>query len=336
MEETRDRTTEETAGQAVADSAVQQQTAAKKSDKKKAIKKVLKNWQLYLMYLPGFLCLLIFSYLPMYGITLAFKSYSPADGILGSPWVGFDNFKYAVLSRGFMEKVGNTLALGGLKIVFAFPSSIILALMMNEVRLKPFKKTVQTLSYLPYFISWVIVSAILNIFLTKDAGVFNQILKTFGLEPVFWYAEPKYWRAIITISGIWKNMGWGTIVFLAALTNINPELYEAARVDGAGYMRLCWHVTLPGIMPAIAMTFILSVSGIVKDDFEQIYALVGDSSILSPTTEVLGTWVYKQLHGGFRGWGDATAVSLVQSIAGFILVVLSNWFVKKTDNEGLW
>lgn len=335
MEEAYDRAAENTAAE-TEEKTVAVAAGSKKSDRKKAVKKIAKNWQLYLMLLPGFLCLLVFSYIPMYGLTLAFKSYSPADGILGSAWVGFENFKYAVMSRGFMEKVGNTLALGGLKIVFAFPSSIILALMMNEVRLKAFKKTVQTLSYLPYFISWVIVSAILNIFLTKDTGVFNKVLSAVGLEPVFWYAEPKYWRAIITISGIWKNMGWGTIVFLAALTNINPELYEAARVDGAGYLRLCWHVTIPGIMPAIAMTFILSVSGIVKDDFEQIYALVGDSSILSPTTEVLGTWVYKQLHGGFRGWGDATAVSLVQSIAGFILVVLSNWFVKKTDNEGLW
>lgn len=288
------------------------------------------------MYVPGFLCLLIFSYVPMYGLQLAFKSYSPALGIWGSPWVGWENFKYAVLSRGFVEKVGNTLALGGLKIIFAFPSSIILALMMNEVMLKPFKKAVQTISYLPYFISWVIVSSIVYMFFTKDGGVINKILVALGGREIFWYAEPKYWRAIITISGIWKNMGWGTIVFLSALTNINPELYEAARCDGAGHIKCCIHVTIPGIMPAIAMTFILSVSGIVKDDFEQIYALVGESSILSKTTEVLGTWVYKQLHGGFRGWGDATAVSLIQSIAGFLLVVVSNWLVKKTDNEGLW
>lgn len=303
---------------------------------KKICKHVLMNWQLYLMFVPGFVCLFIFSYVPMYGIQLAFKRYSPAFGIWGSPWVGWENFQYAVLSYGFREQVRNTLILGAMKLVFAFPSSIILALMINEVVVKPFKKTVQTISYLPYFISWVVVSAIVKIFLSEDTGVFNRIIEAFGGTPIAWYAAPQYWRAILTASGIWKNMGWGTIVFLAALTNINPELYESARCDGAGRWRCCWHVTLPGIMPAIAMTFILSVSGIVKDDFEQIYALVGDSSMLSKTTEVLGTWVYKCLHSGFRSYGDATAVTLVQSIVGFGLVLGSNYLVRKTGNEGLW
>ena len=289
------------------------------------------------MYLPGFLCLLIFSYVPLYGLQLAFKTYSPALGIWGSRWVGWENFKYAVLSRGFLDKVGNTLALGGLKIIFAFPSSIILALMINELTKKHFKRVVQTISYLPYFISWVIVSSIVYMFLSVDGGVLNRIIIKFGGEEIFWYAEPKYWRGILTISNIWKNVGWGTIVFLAALTSINQDLYEAAMCDGAGYMKRCLHITIPGIMPAIAMTFILSVAGIVKDDFEQIYALVGDSSILSKTTEVLGTWIYKQLNGNsFTTWGDATAVGLVQSVAGFLLIIISNYLVSKTDNKGLW
>ena len=298
---------------------------------------ILSNWELYLMYVPGFLCLLVFSYAPLYGLQLAFKQYAPALGIWGSPWVGWENFQYAVLSRGFLHMVGNTLMLGLLKIIFAFPSSIILALMMNELTCRPFKKVVQTFSYLPYFISWVIVSSIANMFLTRDGGILNQIIVAFGGEKIFWYAEPKYWRAILTISNIWKNTGWGTIVFLAALTGINQDLYEAAQCDGAGYWKRCLHITIPGIMPAIAMTFILSVAGIVKDDFDQIYALVGESSILNDTTEVLGTWIYKQLHGGsFRAWGDGTAVGLVQSLAGFLLIVISNWLVSKTDNQGLW
>jgi putative aldouronate transport system permease protein len=173
-------------------------------------------------------------------------------------------------------------------------------------------------------------------FLTKDGGVLNKIIVALGGEPIFWYAESKYWPAIITISGIWKNVGWGTIVFLSAITNINPDLYEAAKMDGAGRIRQCIHVTIPGIMPAITMTFILCVAGIVKDDFDHIYALVGDSSILSETTEVLGTWVYKTLKGGFRGWGDATAVGLVQSVAGALLMAGSNWLVRKQGQEGLW
>ena len=288
------------------------------------------------MFLPGFLCLLLFSYVPMYGLVLAFKEYSPRHGILGSEWVGLENFRYALQSKSFWEMVGNTLRLGLLKIIFAFPSSIILALMINEVFCKRFKKVVQTIANLPYFISWVIVSSIVYMFLAKDAGVLNKVLAFFGLDSVFWYAESKYWPGIITISGIWKNVGWGTIVFLSAMTNINPDLYEAAKVDGAGRLRQCLHVTIPGIMPAITMTFILCVAGIVKDDFEQIWALVGDSSILSETTEVLGTWVYKTLRGSFRGWGDAPAVGLLQSLAGMILMLVSNWLVKKQGQEGLW
>lgn len=302
----------------------------------KGARSILRNWRLYIMFIPGFVCLLLFSYVPMYGLQLAFKDYSPRAGIWGSEWNNFENFIYTLTSEGFWEMVGNTLSIGMLKIIFAFPSSIILALMLNEVFCKRFKKAVQTIANLPYFISWVIVSSIVYMFLAKDEGVLNQIITALGGDPVFWYAEPKYWQGILTISGIWKNVGWGTIVFLSAITNINPDLYEAAKVDGAGRIRQCIHVTIPGIMPAITMTFILCVAGIVKDDFEHIYALVGESSILSETTEVLGTWVYKTLKGSFRGWGDATAVGLVQSVAGLILMVTSNWLVKKQGQEGLW
>lgn len=308
-------------------------------------RKITYDWRLYLMLVPGLISLIIFSYIPMYGLQLAFKEYSPSLGIWGSPiceegmWA---NFKYAVITEGFWDLVKNTLALGGLKIIFAFPSSIILALLINEVTFKPFKKTVQTLSYLPYFISWVIVNAILQIFLnseiTSGGAVLNNVLKFFGGQPIDWYNEPKYWRAIITITGIWKNMGWGTIVFLSALTNIDPALYEAAQIDGAGYFKRCMYITIPGIMPAIGMTLILSISNIVKDDFEQIYALAGNGGRLDETMDVLGTWIYKSMlnTSNFYGWGTATAVGLVQSLIGFVLVTVSNWVVVKSGNEGLW
>jgi hypothetical protein len=167
----------------------------------------------------------------MYGLQLAFKEYSPRYGISGSAWNNFENFIYTLGSEGFWEMAGNTLRIGMLKIVFAFPSSIILALMLNEVVCKRFKKTVQTIANLPYFISWVIVSSIVFMFLTKDGGVLNKIITALGGKPVFWYAQSKWWPGIITISGIWKNVGWGTIVFLSAITNINPDLYEAAIGD---------------------------------------------------------------------------------------------------------
>lgn len=303
-----------------------------------------KDWRLYLMLLPGLLSLIVFSYVPMYGLQLAFKEYSPSLGIWNSPYCEniFDNFKYAVATDGFWRLVKNTLALGGLKIIFAFPSSIILALMINEVTFKPFKKAVQTLSYLPYFISWIIVNSIVQIFLkselTSNGAVLNNVIQTFGGTPIDWYSEPQYWRAIITITGIWKNMGWGTIVFLSALTNINPNLYEAAQIDGAGYWARCCYVTIPGIMPVIGMTFILSVSGIVKDDFEQIYALAGGGEgILGQTMDVLGTWIYRCTKStNFYSWGEATAVGMVQSLIGFVLVFASNRLIQKSGNEGLW
>lgn len=307
-------------------------------------RKFWRDWRLYLMFVPGLISLIVFCYVPMYGLQLAFKEYKPNLGIWDSPWCAdlWDNFKYAVATDGFWDLVKNTLALGGLKLLFAFPSSIILALLINEVRCKFFKKTVQTLSYLPYFISWVIVNAILQIFikseLTAGGAVLNNIIKFFGGEAIDWYNEPQYWRAIITVTNIWKNMGWGTIVFLAALTNINLDLYEAAQIDGAGHWKQCVHVTLPGIMSTICMTFILSISGIVKDDFEQIYALAGEGGLLDQTMNVLGTWIYKSMHNtsNFYAWGEATAVGMVQSIIGMVLVGTSNLIVKKSGNEGLW
>ena len=307
-------------------------------------RKFWKDWRLYLMFVPGLISLLVFCYVPMYGLQLAFKEYKPSMGIWDSPYCEnlFDNFTYAVATDGFWKMVKNTLALGGLKLLFAFPSSIILALLINEVSFKPFKKVVQTLSYLPYFISWVIVNAILQIFLkselTAAGAVLNNVIIAFGGEAIDWYNEPQYWRAIITITNIWKNMGWGTIVFLAALTNINSDLYEAAQIDGAGYFKQCIYVTIPGIMPAICMTFILSISGIVKDDFEQIYALAGEGGLLNETMEVLGTWIYKSMHNtsNFYAWGEATAVGMVQGLIGLVLVSVSNWIVNKTGNEGLW
>ena len=240
------------------------------------------------------------------------------------------------MSRGFFKLVRNTLILGLLKLIFAFPSSIILALLINELRNGVFKKAVQTISYLPYFISWVIVASIAYLFLSTDYGIINVFLEKMGLNKIQWYASPQYWRAILTITTIWKNTGWGTIVFLAGLTAISPELYEASICDGAKRWQQTWHVSIPGIMPVIAMTFILSVSGIVRDDFEQVYALVGQNSELYETVDVIGSWMYRGLRGSFRNWGEVTAVGFVQSIVSFILMIGANLLVKKTDNKGLW
>lgn len=303
---------------------------------KKLFKDIIKEYQLYIMIIPGFIVLFIFAYVPMYGLILSFKEYNPVLGILESHWIGWENFTYAVLSRGFLKLVRNTLILGILKLIFAFPSSIILALLINELRNGKFKKTVQTISYLPYFISWVIAASIAYLFLSTDYGVINKMLINLGFDKIHWYASPEYWRAIMTITTIWKNTGWGTIIFLAGLTSISPELYEAARCDGANRWKQTIHISIPGIMPVIAMTFILSVSGIVRDDFEQIYALVGMNGELYETVDVIGSWMYRGLRGPFKGWGEVTAVGFVQGIVSFVLMICANMLVKKTDNKGLW
>lgn len=295
-----------------------------------------RHWALYAMLAPGFIVVLIFNYVPMYGITLAFKSYSPSKGILHSDWVGLDNFKYVFSGYGFFKLVRNTFRLGIMSLIFAFPSSIVMALMINELTALRFKKVVQTISYIPYFISWVVISAMSFSLFNKDYGLINKLLASFGVEPIFWYAKPGAWPWILTIIGIWKGCGWGTIVFLSSMSSINPDLYEAAVIDGAGRWKQTLHVTIPGIMPIICMTFILTLSNIVKDDFEKIYALVGQNTILYETTDVLGTWAYRTMYSSFSNYGDVTAVTTMQGIIGMLLLMIGNWIVKKTGNQSLW
>lgn len=299
---------------------------------------IWRDRSLYLMLLPGFVILLIFSYIPMYGIILAFKDYSPVYGILDSPFMDpwWDNFYIALTSAGFWDLVRNTLVLGILKMIFAFPAPIILALMFNELKNGWFKKSVQTVSYLPYFISWVIINAIVYMFLATDYGFLNRFLESVGGDPIQWYASPQYWRAILTITYIWRNIGWGTITFLAGIAAVSPDLYEAAEIDGAGRWKQVLHITIPGIMPVVGITFVLSLSKIFQDDFEQIYALVGNNSELFETTEVIGSWSYRTFRASFKGWGYTQAVGLLQSVMSLILVLIGNYIVRRSGNISLY
>ena len=297
-------------------------------------------WSLYLCLLPGFVILLIFTYVPMYGITLAFRDYIPKYGLWESPWgVNGDiwyHFKTVFATYGLWELLRNTLWLGLLGLIFAFPSSIVLALLINELGNKTFKKAVQTISYLPYFLGWAIVATIVYSFFSRDMGIINNVLEDlFGVR-VSWYSEPKWWPWILTFVGIWKTTGWGTITFLAGISGIDPTLYEAAEMDGAGRWKQTWHVTIPGIMPVIGITFTLTVANIVRDDFEKIYTITGNSDLLGETTNVLGTWAYSTMLGGFRNYGQVTVVTFLQSIVGLILMVGANWLVKKLDANPLW
>ena len=316
--------------------------AFKRFFKSKTWGRIVKNKVLYLFILPGFVIFAIFNYAPMVGIIVAFKNYTVDGGIFGSEWAnnfGFEHFITLFTHPGseFGMIFRNTVVMALLRFVFGFPAAIILALMFNALKNGIFKKSVQTISYLPYFVSWVVVSNIVYLFLSANGGIINKLIVSMGGEKIRFYSEPKYWWAIITGTSVWKSLGWGTIVYLAAITGINPDLYEAASIDGAGAWRKLWTVTIPGMMPVIGIQLILSAGNLIKDDFDQIFSLVGESNYeLREVTEVFSSLVYRNLRGGPKGFSASTAISLVQSIISLGLVLGADTIVRKTDNPGLW
>ncbi len=307
------------------------------SSRKKAWAWVKGNYGLYLMLIPGYAALIVFSILPMFGLYMAFIDYTPSVSIWKSVNVGWLNFELIFQEPLLWKMIRNTLILSCLKLVTNFPLTIILALLINELESKWFKKSFQTISYLPNFISWVIVSGMLTLFLNSDAGILNKIIVWFGGTPVNWYSDPSKWYGVLVITNLWKGLGWGTIMYLAAMTSIDPTLYEAAEIDGAGRLRQAWSITLPGIAGIVSITLVLSVGKIFFDDFEQIYALVGTNDALEETTAVISTKVYQYAQQGrYSLYPQATAMGLVQSIVSLLLVTISNKVAKKMGQESLW
>lgn len=302
---------------------------------------IRKNYGLYLMMLPALVMLIIFSYAPMTGIVLAFKDFSIDDGIFGSEWAGMLGFKnfYDVLTTpgtSFGMLARNTVILAGLKFIFGFLCAILLAILFSYLKNNWFKKSVQTISYFPYFLSWVVVSGIAYLFLAADGGILNQLIALFGGDAVQWYSEPQYWRAILTFTSIWKTVGYSTIVYLAAMTAVDPALYEAATIDGAGRVNQLWHITLPGLFPVIGIQLIFSLGNLVRDDFDQIYTMTGGgNSYLIETTEVIGTVVFKAI-GTVSAYATATAMGLMQSVVSLALVLSGNIIVKKMGMQGMF
>ncbi len=302
---------------------------------------VRKNYGLYLMMLPAIVLMGLFSYAPMTGIVLAFKDFTIDDGIFGSEWSGMAGFKnfYDVLTTpgtSFGMLATNTVILAALKFVFGFLCAILLARLFSYLKNNWFKKTVQTISYFPYFLSWVVVSGIAYVFLAADGGALNQLITLFGGAPVQWYSEPQYWRGILTFTAIWKTVGYSTIIYLAAMTAIDQSLYEAATIDGAGRLNQLWHITLPGMFPVIGIQLIFSLGNLVKDDFDQIYTMTGGGNpYLVETTEVIGTVVFKAI-GTVSAYGTATAMGLMQSVVALMLVLSSNIIVKKIGLQGMF
>jgi len=290
---------------------------------------------LYLMVIPCIIWFIIFDYIPMAGIVIAFKEYSFADGIWGSPWAGLEYFKQFIDGYHFKIILINTLAISFLKLFFAFPAPIILALLLNEVRKQMFKRTIQTLSYLPYFVSWVIVLGIWGRMLSIDGGIINELLVSIGIvnEPVNFMLMSKYMWSIAVTTEVWKNIGFNSIIFLAALSAINPELYEAASIDGAGRFSKLLHISLPGIRPTVAILFILAIGGIFSANFEQLYIL-GLPPVLDKT-EVIDTYIYRYGLQNLQ-FSIGAAAGLLRSFVALLLVLLTNRIVKMLGEDGLY
>ncbi|GBF76130.1 protein lplB [Paenibacillus sp. 598K] len=300
---------------------------------KKGVKHRLRQEKyLWLMALPGILFFLIYKYVPMLGIVIAFQKYSPSKGILGSEWVGLANFVRILDNPDIAQFLWNTIIISFYQIAFAFSFPIVLALMLNEIRVHAIKRFIQTALYLPHFLSWVVVAGIFYLLFRSDGSV-NVLLASWGLGPIDILANPDNFRGMIVLQVIWKEAGWGTIIYLAALTGISPDLYEAAKIDGAGRLRQIWHITLPGMKSIILMLFILRLGSVLDVGFEQIYLMLNPS--VSRVGEVLETYVYRAgvVNGNFS---FTTAVGLLKGLVGLVLVMGANTLVRRWGEKGIY
>lgn len=298
-------------------------------------KDIWKNKVLYLLFLPVLIYYIVFKYIPMYGVIIAFKNYNIYDGIAQSPWVGWKNFEQFFNSIYFFRLLRNTLAINFLDILIGFPAPIIFALMLNEITSKFFKRTIQTISYIPHFISIVVVVSMVVNFLSLNTGIVNNIISLFGGHRTYFLTEPKYFWGIFTTMNIWKGLGWGAIIYIASLTSIDISLYEAAVIDGAGRWKQTLNITIPGILPTIIIMFLLRIGHLLEVGYESIILMY--NSKLYPTADVFSTYIYRTgLASSDPNYSLATAIGLFQSGIGLILVVLCNKLSKKYSEQALW
>lgn len=309
--------------------------SAKKRRKSSVTGKSLKKYRvLLLMMLPALIYFAVFCYTPMYGVVMAFKDYKISKGIIGSEWVGLYYFEKLFSSARFWRVLGNTLIISFLKLVIGFFPPILFALLLNEIKVPWFKKLTQTCSYLPYFISWIVLAGIIKeVFSTN--GVFNQIVTAFGGDAQVWLSKKQYFRAILVGTDIWKGFGWGSIIYISALSGIDPQLYEAASLDGAGRWKKMLYITLPGLIPVITINLILSMSGVLNAGFDQIFNLTNSS--VKSVADIIDTYVY-ELGIQKRDYSLSTAVGLFKSVVALILIVGTNFTAKKINGEDytLW
>jgi putative aldouronate transport system permease protein len=288
---------------------------------------------LYLLLIPGIIYFVLFRYWPMFGAVIAFKDYVPFLGIADSPWVGFRHFEDFFASPDFPRLLANTLILALLSLLIAFPLTIIVALLLNEMRLMVLKRTVQTLIYIPHFLSWTVVASLTYLLFALDIGPLFQLINGMLGTDVNFLADPAWFRPIIVLQDIWKNTGWGTIIFLAALAGVDQAQYEAAIIDGAGRFQRVWHITLPSIMPTVVVMLVLQMGQVLNTGFEQIYLMT--NSLNRSVADVFDTYVY--FMGITQGsYSYSTAVGLFKAVVGVVLIFGANWLARRFNQTGIF
>ena len=298
-----------------------------------------KYWFIYLLAIPGLLFLLVFSYAPMYGVVLAFKDFKMNLGVMGSPWVGLYHYRELFADPAFIQAFKNTVIINIYNLIFGFTFNVFLALMINELQMKRLKSVVQTCVYLPYFLSWVIFAGLVQVFLQAPVpgdvgGVVNQVIQAMGGEPIDFMKRPEMFRGILVITNIIKTAGYSTIIYLAAVAGVDPALYEAASIDGANRRDMLLHITIPRILPSVAVMFLLSISQLFLSNFDQVYNLY--NNFVLNTGDVLSTYIYRISLGGGGEFELSTAANLLLNIMGLIALVVTNRFVKKLDVMGIF
>jgi putative aldouronate transport system permease protein len=298
-------------------------------------RKWYKNWQLYALLVPSLVYLAVFAYAPMYGVIIAFKDYNSFDGIFGSQWVGFENFRRFFDNYLFWDLIKNTLSISFFSIIVNTPLPIILALLINEVRNKFFRSSVQMISYAPYFVSVVVAVGMTFSFLNPERGVINEMIKFFGGQSIAFMESPSLFLPVYITSGVWQGLGWWSIIYVGTLANVDPSLHEAATIDGAGRFKRMWHINIPAIIPIATIMLILSIGSLLSVGFEKVYLM--QTQLNLPASTVIPTYVYEvSLKSNLKDFSFGTAVGLFNTFINLILLISANVISKKVDGESLW
>lgn len=303
------------------------------ANKKSFLTELRKNYFFYLLPIPGIIVLIMFSYIPMAGIYLAFEKYNYQGGLFGSEFVGLDNFRFFFANMGnALRATRNTLVINVGSIVLGIVFNVAVAIILGEIRNERYRKATQTSILFPHFLSWIVIGALSETFLSTKSGILNQLITKLGGEPVAWNAEPRYWWAIIILVTVWKGFGYGSIVYYATLTGFDPSLYEAVEIDGAGRLKKIRYITLPLLKPTIVVMFLLNIGGVLGGSLDQIMGMTKLNPLILETTDTITTFVYRVTtqNGQF---GTASAISLYQSVFGCILVLSANLIAKKADPD---